>query len=99
MPRRSVALPSSPKITVNCGGNTVTVTDGIHTRLSSCASPVSARSLATRLKNDLDFARRWMRVKEPEQLPLPLDIARQVVGKPASGSAQTMVSGGLIVEP
>ena len=73
MPRRSVTPPPSPKIAVNCVGNSVTVTDGIHTRLSSCASPVSAKSLASRLKNDPDFARRWMKVKEPEQLPLPLE--------------------------
>ena len=62
-------------ITVTISGNTITVTDGARTRHSSCASPASAKSLATRLKNDPSFARKWMKVIEPVQLDLPFERA------------------------
>ncbi len=62
-----------PKLTITCAGNTVTVTDGKRTRQSSCASPASAKGLASRLKNDPVFAARWMRAYEAVQLVLPLE--------------------------
>ena len=51
----------------------MTVTCGDITRKAACARPASAKSLATRLKNDPGFCRRWMSMKEPEQLLLSLE--------------------------
>ena len=39
----------------------------------ACASPGSAKSLATRRKNDPQFLKRWLGFKPTEQLPLPLE--------------------------
>ena len=51
---------------------TVSVTDGDNIRVEGCRSIHAAAGLETRLKADLDGARRWMLHREPEQLELPL---------------------------
>ena len=61
-----------PKITVSRAGNTITVSDGKRTRLSSCASLASAKAQEARFKNDPEYAARWLRAFEPVQLALPL---------------------------
>jgi len=68
--------PPAPKITVSLAGNTITVSDGTHTRLSSCASSSAAKSLASRMTNDSAFAARWMNCTEAVQLDLPLATTR-----------------------
>lgn len=47
-------------ITVTNDGITVTATDGKRSRSSTCATPSAARSLETRIKNDLVFADKWL---------------------------------------
>ena len=61
------------KITITREGNTLTVTDGRRTRLSSCASSAAAKSLASRMTNDPVFAAMWMGFNDPVQLRLPFD--------------------------
>ena len=95
MPKR----PTSPPVTITCVGSLVTVTYGADSRKSSCATSNSAKSLATRLKNDPQFLKRWLGFKPAEQLPLPFDIARRVMEVPTYGHTQAPVSGGLIEEP
>ncbi len=63
------------KIAITREGNTLTVTDGRRTRLSSCANAAAAKSLASRMDNDPVFAAKWMSLKEPVQLALPFDAA------------------------
>ncbi len=65
--------PSSPPIAITCVGNIVTVTCGADSQKAACASPGSAKSLATRLKNDPQFLKRWMGFKLATQLPLPIE--------------------------
>ena len=61
------------KITITREGNTLTVTDGRRTRLSSCANAAAAKSLSSRMNNDPAFAAKWMGFNDPVQLPLPFD--------------------------
>ena len=61
------------KITITREGNTLTVTDGRRTRLSSCANAAAAKSLASRMTNDPMFAAKWMGFNDPVQLALPFD--------------------------
>ena len=68
-----VAVGHKSKITVTREGNTLTVTYGRRTRLSSCASSAAAKSLASRMTNDPMFAAKWMGFNDPVQLPLPFD--------------------------
>ena len=77
----------------------MTVTYGADSRKSSCATPNSAKSLATRLKNDPQFLKRWLGFKPAEQLALPFDITRRVMEVPTCGHTQAAVSGGLIKKP
>ena len=60
------------KITVTRAGNTITVSDGKRVRHSCCANASAAKSLASRLERDQEFAGKWMRFGEPVQLELPL---------------------------
>ena len=98
MPRRPVPPLPSASIAIACAGSVVTVTCGEITRRSACASPASAKGLASRLRNDSKLARRWMQAPESEQLGLPLDVARRVLEVPTSGATPAAVSGGLIEE-
>ena len=68
-------MKDKPKITVSRAGNTVTVSDGKRTKLSSCASPASAKAQEARFKNDPKYAARWLRAFEPVQLTLPPEAA------------------------
>ena len=99
MPKRPATPPLSSAIAITCSGNIVTVTCGTVSQTAACASPGSAKSLTTRLKNDPQFLKRWMGFKPVTQLPLPLDIARRVVEVPTIGPTPTTASGGLIEEP
>jgi len=61
-----------PKPTVTVAGNTITVTDGKRTRQAICANARSAKSLATRFKNDPSYMIRWLKTTVAVQLELPL---------------------------
>jgi hypothetical protein len=60
------------KLSILRTGNTITVSDGVRTRQSVCASASAAKGLETRLSNDRALALKWMRGTEPVQLSLPL---------------------------
>ncbi len=65
--------PSAP-LTVTVDRNIITVSDGTQTREALCATPSSARGLATRIQNNPAFAAQWMKTPEPVQLDLPLEV-------------------------
>ena len=74
IPRRLVREPSPPPPTVNDSAiqisrtdNTVTVSDGPHTRTFLCASVGAAKGLAAHLECDRVLAAKWLRDVDPVQ--------------------------------